>query len=314
MARRRKKTGRGITGILLVDKPFGISSNQTLQQVKRLFDANKAGHTGSLDVPATGMLPVCLGEATKVSGFLLDADKSYRVAAKLGIATSTGDAKGEPIQTLPFSDLEAGTLRQVIDGFLGVSKQVPPMFSALKHQGRRLYELAYQGIEVERQARPVRIEKIDIVAVEKDCFELQVRCSKGTYMRSLIQDIGLALNTCAHVTALRRISSGPFQEAQMHSLVELESLAATGTDALDVLLLPMDSALLCYPEVRLDAQAILRLCEGQIIESDDLPIAGYLRVYGPLHEFIGLGEVTEDRRLKPKRLINRDVSVSCIEK
>ena len=304
MGRRRKKTGRDVTGILLLDKPSGIRSNQALQQVKRLFDANKAGHTGNLDAPATGMLPVCLGQATRVCGFLLEADKTYHVAARLGIATRTGDASGEPIRTLLFPALDAASLRRVIDGFLGVTEQVPPMFSALKHQGRRLYELAYQGIEVERRARPVRIDRIDVLAVGKDTFELEVHCSKGTYIRSLIEDIGAALGTCAHVTALRRIASGPFGEAaRMHGLAELESVAAAGTDALDALLLPVDSALRCYPEVRLDAGAVARLRNGRVVEADALPVAGCLRVYGPPREFIGLGEVTGDRRLKPKRLI-----------
>jgi tRNA pseudouridine55 synthase len=201
---RRNRKGRDITGIVVIDKPSGHSSNHVLQQVKRLFDAKKAGHTGSLDPLASGVLPICLGEATKLSGYLLDADKQYAVTCKLGITTDSGDADGEVIAEQPIPDFDEAGLQTIINSFIGEQDQVPPMFSALKYQGQPLYKLARQGIEVERKSRRIRIYEIELLDCSYDSFTLSVRCSKGTYIRTLVEDISHKLGTGGHVTMLRR--------------------------------------------------------------------------------------------------------------
>ena len=200
-------------GILLLDKPAGITSNDALQKIKRLYRAARAGHTGSLDKPATGMLPLCLGEATKVSSYLLNADKIYVSVAKLGVVTSTADAEGEILATKQVVEFNQQQLEEIIAQFVGNIEQVPPMYSALKVDGQRLYKLAYQGLEVERKSRPVTIHQIDLLHFDQNSFELKVRCSKGTYIRTLIEDIGQTLECGAHVMSLRRLSTGPFNEA-----------------------------------------------------------------------------------------------------
>ena len=223
MARRRRK-GRAVSGVLLLDKPAGITSNKALQEVKHLFGAAKAGHTGSLDPLATGMLPICLGEATKISAFLLDADKRYRVTCRLGITTSTADADGEVVQTRDFSGITMKHIEKLVPEFSGSISQVPPMYSAVKHQGQRLYALAREGIEVERKPRTVQIYQLLLHSLNEGLLDLEVACSKGTYIRTLVEDMGEALGCGAHVVQLRRLSVGPF-DGDMVSIDELRAAA-----------------------------------------------------------------------------------------
>jgi len=305
MSRQRKKRGRDISGILVLDKPAGMSSNSALQHVKRLYNANKAGHTGNLDVPATGLLPICLGEATKVSAFLLDSNKTYRARCKLGIMTTTGDAAGEVVTEHAVPELSESKLQQAIKKFIGEIEQVPPMYSALKHNGQRLYELAYKGIEVERKARKVTIHNIKLLDFSHDEFEIEVFCSKGTYIRTLAEDIGNELGCGGHILALRRLEAGPFKESQMITPAKLQDIADQGREQLDNLLLPMDLALMDFPEVRLSEDVAYYLCQGQSVTVSGLPKTGRLRIYNKSDEFLGLGEVAEDGRLAPKRLINK---------
>lgn len=306
MARQRKRRGRQVSGIVLLDKPAGLSSNQVLQQVKRLFDAAKAGHTGSLDVPATGLLPLCLGEATKVSSFLLDADKTYIASGQLGITTTTGDASGDVCEERAVTDISEQQLLEVLAQFTGSIEQVPPMYSALKHNGQRLYKLAYQGIEVERKPRPVEIYELSLQAFAARQFTIRVRCSKGTYIRSLVQDIGEALGCGAHTTLLRRLQSGPFTEEQMLTLEQLQELAATGLENLDKCLLSMDQSLPHLPAISLGDEAAHYLLQGQAVEADGMPDTGLVRIYQSGGAFLGIGTTSDDGRLAPKRLINKD--------
>ncbi len=304
MSRARKKRGRDINGILVLDKPAGMSSNGALQHVKRLYNANKAGHTGNLDVPATGLLPICLGEATKVSAYLLDSSKTYRARCKLGITTTTGDAEGEILSQKTVPEVSESEIKQVFTQFLGEIEQVPPMYSALKHNGKRLYELAYKGIEVERKPRKITIHKIELLDLDNDEFEIEVFCTKGTYIRTLAEDIGKQLDCGAHIVSLRRLGAGPFHESQMVTPAQLQALAETGIEQLDDLLLPMDMALLDFPEIHLADDAAYYLCQGQTVTAPGLPESGRLRIYNHSAQFLGLGEVTEDGRVAPKRLIN----------
>ncbi|MCG8380257.1 MAG: tRNA pseudouridine(55) synthase TruB, partial [Proteobacteria bacterium] len=239
MGKRRKKSGRNINGILLLDKPSGMTSNGALQHVKRIFNANKAGHTGSLDAPATGLLPICLGEATKISAFLLNSDKTYQARCKLGITTSTGDACGDQLESREVPEFSSSEFEKYLQEFVGEIEQTPPMFSALKHNGKRLYELAYKGVEVERKSRKVTINSLALVNLIKDEFEIEVSCSKGTYIRTLVEDIGHKLACGAHVLTLRRLQAGPFQQSQMVTPIELQSAAESGFEQLDKLLLPI---------------------------------------------------------------------------
>lgn len=304
MSRQRKKRGRDISGILVLDKPAGMSSNGALQHVKRLYNANKAGHTGNLDVPATGLLPICLGEATKVSAYLLDSNKTYRARCKLGVTTTTADAAGEVLTTSEVPEISAVDLEKAFEKFIGDIEQVPPMYSALKHNGMRLYELAYKGIEVERKARNITIFSIKLIDFSHDEFEIDVSCSKGTYIRTLAEDIGHELGCGAHILTLRRLEAGPFKESQMMTQAELQDIAEQGLEQLDNLLLPMDLALMNFPEVKLTEDVAFYLCQGQAVTVSGLPKSGRLRIYNKSDQFLGLGEVAEDGRLAPKRLIN----------
>lgn len=306
MSRQRKKRGRNISGILVLDKPAGMSSNGALQHVKRLYNANKAGHTGNLDVPATGLLPICLGEATKVSAYLLDSNKTYHARCKLGITTTTGDAAGEVISEKTIPELSKQNLKQTIKKFIGEIEQVPPMYSALKHNGKRLYELAYDGIEVERKSRKITIYNIKLIDFTHDEFEIEVTCSKGTYIRTLAEDIGNDVGCGAHILTLRRLAAGPFNESQMITPGKLQDIANVGIDQLDNLLIAMDQALLDMPEVRLTEDTVFYLCQGQTVTVSGLPKSGRIRIYNKSERFLGLGEVTEEGRLSPKRLINND--------
>lgn len=300
MAAGSKSNRRSVNGILLLDKPSGGTSNHALQRAKRMFNALKAGHTGSLDPLASGMLPLCFGEATKVSAFLLDADKSYRVTARLGQKTDSADADGEVIETAPVPVLEEARVRQVLECFLGKGEQVPPMYSALKVQGRRLYELARKGEQIERAARPIVIHELDLVGLEAQRMTCDVRCSKGTYIRSLVEDIAEKLGTLAHVEALRRTGVGGFRGERMFTFEQLEALQAGGR--LDEALLPVDSALQDWPRTSLDAAGADRLFQGQKVPCPDPGIRGRVRVYGPEGDFLGLAQAQEDGNLVPQRL------------
>lgn len=288
---------RPVDGILILDKPSGISSNAALQQVRRLFAAEKGGHTGALDPLATGVLPICLGEATKISQFLLDADKTYAVKARLGVRTNTADAEGEVVSERPTTHLSAEQILQTLAGFLGHSEQVPSMFSALKHQGRPLYELAREGREVERKAREITVFSLEEVKLEGDMLSFVTRVSKGTYIRNLVDDLGEKLGCGAHVTCLRRLQAGPFK--QMVSLEMLELAREKGT--LNDLLLPLQAALTGFADVKLDAELAQRFQFGQRFKVAQP--AGMVTVYGPDEKLLGIAEVLADGLLKAHRLM-----------
>ncbi len=302
MGRRGRARGRPISGILLLDKPLGLSSNQALQGVKRLYDARKAGHTGSLDPLANGMLPICFGDATKISAFLLDADKYYWFRVKLGETTATGDTEGDVLQTRPLEGITAERIEQVLAGFRGEVEQLPPMYSALKHKGKRLYELAREGVEVEREPRKVMIHGLVLGDLDLPEFELTVHCSKGTYVRTLAEDIGEALGCGAHVTALRRTGVGPYTGHPMYTMDQLQAAADEGQAALEGLLLPIDTALSDWPEVRVNADTAFYLKQGQAVLVPKAPTEGGVRIYQG-DEFIAVGQVQDDGRIAPKRLM-----------
>ncbi len=253
---------RAVHGILLLDKPLGLSSNEALQQVKRLFRAEKAGHTGSLDPLATGMLPICFGQATKLCGQLLESDKRYLAQVRLGEKTATGDAEGEVIARSDPAQLQPSELEAAMGRFIGEIQQTPPMYSALKHQGQRLYELAREGIEVERAARRVRVLDLRLTRCKLPEFEMDVRCSKGTYVRTLAEDLAAAVGQCAHLRGLRRLEAGPFAAQPMHQMEDLKATSAGGAEALDSLLLDTGAALVGWPEVRVDDVRAQRLRQG----------------------------------------------------
>jgi tRNA pseudouridine55 synthase len=297
---QQKRIKRPVDGLLLLDKPAGLSSNQALQLAKRLYKAAKAGHTGSLDPFATGLLPICLGEATKFSHFLLDADKTYRATMQLGVTTTTGDTEGEIL-----SHTEVNVTRERVENvlrcFTGNISQVPPMYSALKHQGRSLYEYARIGVEIERPAREVTIHHIALNSLADNSAEIMVSCSKGTYIRTLAEDIGNALGCGAYLTQLRRLQTGLFNLAQA---VTLEQLEAMDMEQRDACLLPPDSLIQQLPAVCLDVESAYYLCQGQSIWKSGVTQQGFLRLYEDSQRFLGLGEVTDDGRIAPRRLIN----------
>lgn len=300
---RGRRTGRDVHGILVLDKPIGRSSNHVLQHVKRLFQAKKAGHTGSLDPLATGVLPICFGHATKVSSFLLDSDKSYHFEMTLGVTTSTGDSEGDILQTRDVPPLDEGAVIQVLTRFMGQIEQVPPMYSALKHQGQPLYKLARAGGEVERPARRVTIHGLSLLQRKEAVLRLEVRCSKGTYVRSLAEDIGVALGCGAHVSQLRRIKAGPFGLEQSVTLEELEMLQSSGLGALDACLNPVDAALSSMPRVDLSPDQALQMTRGQALEMGELPNHDVIRLYQAGVGLIGIGKQLEDGRLAPRRIL-----------
>lgn len=303
MARQRHR-GRPVNGILLLNKPTGMSSNGALQVAKRLFGAAKAGHTGSLDPLATGMLPICFGEATKFSQFLLDADKSYRVTGKLGITTTTGDADGEVIETRPVNASSAA-IEAALLAFVGEIEQVPSMYSALKHKGQPLYKLARQGIEVERKPRQVTIHAIRVLAVRDDEVDFEVDCTKGTYVRSLVEDLGTKLGCGGHVKVLHRISAGSYPTDRMLTLEQLEELKDRGgVEALDAVLLPESSAVADWPKVQLTDNAAFYLLQGQAVTVADRPADGMVVVFRASDQrFLGVAEVNDDGMIAPRRLV-----------
>ncbi|EGQ8519027.1 TPA: tRNA pseudouridine(55) synthase TruB [Vibrio parahaemolyticus] len=308
MARRRK--GRPINGVILLDKPTGISSNDALQKVKRIYFAEKAGHTGALDPLATGMLPICLGEATKFSQFLLDSDKRYRVIAKLGERTNTSDSDGEVVETRPV-DVTLEKLEASIEKFRGESDQVPSMFSALKYQGKPLYEYARKGIEVPRESRKITVYEIILHRFEGDEVEMEVHCSKGTYIRTIVDDLGEMLGCGAHVTMLRRTAVAKYPYEKMVTLEQLNELLEQAhreeiapRELLDPLLMPMDTAVEDLPEVNLIPELADMVQHGQPVQVLGAPEQGVLRLtMGEEHLFIGVGEMNDDGKIAPKRLV-----------
>jgi tRNA pseudouridine55 synthase len=293
---------RDLDGILLLDKPEGLTSNAALQKVRRLLGARKAGHTGSLDPLASGLLPLCFGQATKVCGLLLEANKTYLVTMVLGERTTTGDREGAVIERLPVPELEADAFRRIAAGFLGESEQVPPMYSALKHEGQRLYQLARKGIEVERPARRITLHRMDLLGSEDHRLKFEIECSKGTYVRTLAEDFARACGTVGHVGSLRRLSLGPFTRPAMHELACLEQ-AATHPEALDALLLPVDAALPEMPAVRLGTAEQACVLQGQPVFVTG-PGSARVRMYGEGGFFLGTGRMTaEGRRLAPERIM-----------
>lgn len=297
MNKPRRAPRRRVDGVLLLDKPPGMSSNAALQKVRWLFNAEKAGHTGTLDPMATGLLPLCFGEATKFSSTLLDADKTYEATVTLGIVTDTADAEGTVIETHPITTSEA-EVRAVLSRFMGEIEQVPPMYSALKRDGKPLYELARQGIEVERTPRQVTIHSLEMTAWHSDKFDLCVACSKGTYIRTLAADIGVALGCGAHLSALRRTRVAALEVMQA---ITLETVEALPVDQRDSLLQPTDALLAELPAVQLNEQEAGQLLHGQPIRWNGELFCQH-RLVGP-QGFIGLGECGMDGWLKPKRLI-----------
>jgi tRNA pseudouridine55 synthase len=299
---RRNKKGRNLTGIIVIDKPTGRSSNHVLQQVKRLFDAKKAGHTGSLDPLATGVLPVCLGEATKVSSYLLDGDKRYHVTCQLGVTTDSGDSDGNVVAEMAIPAITEQSLLAVLPAFTGLQQQVPPMYSALKFQGQPLYKLARQGIEIERKSRTVTIYAISLLSYTSDSFTLDVTCSKGTYIRTLVEDISHALNTGGHVIMLRRVSAAGYDITQSVSIEALEQIAQQGVAALDKLLLPAEQALPHWPSVQASDEQVVALRHGQQIQVEQAFESAQIRLFDQQDGFLGLGEMTETGVISPKRV------------
>ncbi|WP_288363992.1 tRNA pseudouridine(55) synthase TruB [uncultured Spongiibacter sp.] len=308
MGRRRK--GRAVSGILVLDKPLERSSNSAMIVARAIYKAAKAGHTGALDPLASGVLPICFGEATKFSQYLLDADKVYRTTVVLGEQRSTGDAEGEVVAILDASRLSEADVEAVLPDFRGEILQVPPMHSALKKDGKPLYELARKGVEVEREARPVTISRLELEGFRPGAraeVDLLVHCSKGTYIRSLAEDIGAALAVGGYVSALRRVQAGPFDESQALDFETLQPLRdREAFDELDALLLPLDTALSHIPAARLGEVAAGFLRNGQAVFVPQLPAGELFRLYettpsGPV--FMGLGELLADGRITPRRLL-----------
>ena len=305
MARRGRSKGRKINGIFLLNKPIGISSNKALQKVKRLFNAAKAGHTGSLDPLASGMLPICLGEATKFSQYLLDSDKRYQVQGLLGIKTETADAEGAAIATSEV-DVSESDFLEVMKNYRGAIEQIPSMYSAIKVDGQPLYKLAREGITIEREARPVTIHSLEMLKFESPYVEMDVYCSKGTYIRNLVEDMGDDLGCGAHVSALHRSQVGPYNAEAMMTFEQIEALLeSSGVDGLDELLLPVDSSVSHWPEVILNSSLAFYIQQGQPIQFPNTPKNGGIRLITDDGQFIGIGEIDENGMVAPKRLISQ---------
>ena len=295
----RRKSGVSVHGILLLDKRLAVSSNKALQEVKRLFNANKAGHTGNLDLLASGLLPLCFGEATKVSGLMLDDDKRYLVDVKLGVMTNTGDLEGEVIASKPVPSLTDEQVKTCLEYFTGEIEQVPPMHSALKFNGKKLYELARDGIEIERKARCIRIYELKLISRTVDVLTLEVFCSKGTYIRSLAEDIGHYFECGGTVTMLRRLQSGIFDLAQAYTLEQLVEMTDEQRLAC---LLPVDAPLRDLPIVYLSEVQAKAISYGQSVDYSGLHQKS-VRLYDK-ELFLGLGEIGLNGKLCPKRLFD----------
>jgi tRNA pseudouridine55 synthase len=290
---------RRLDGVLLLDKPTGVGSNAVLQALKRLYGAAKAGHAGTLDPLASGLLPVLFGEATKFSRLALDADKAYVTRACLGVTTTTADAEGEVVERKPCNVRDAD-IEPVLAAFRGEIEQVPPMYSALKHAGRPLYSLARAGREVPRAPRRIRVHALELLHFAADSLELRIRCSKGTYIRTLVEDIGRALGCGAHVAALRRTATGAFR---IEDAVTLEQLHSDTAAARDARLLPLERLLGGLPRVDLPAAEAERFARGQALHMAQAP-AGQCSVYGQQGRLLGLGEGRAEGELRPRRLVN----------
>lgn len=305
MARRRKR-GRDISGILLLDKPTDMTSNKALQDVKYLYFAAKAGHTGALDPIATGVLPICFGEATKFSQFLLNADKKYRVVAKLGEKTTTADREGEVIETRPV-DVGQEAFLEVMQQFKGTIDQVPSMYSALKHKGVPLHKLARQGIEVERQAREVTIYSLELVDFTGEQVVMDVHCSKGTYIRNLVEDIGETLGCGAHVLELERTAVGQFDLSETVSMAQLRQMKEDDLKLeMDQLLLPIEGALHDWPRIELSDNEAYYLKQGQAVQIPDAPLEGMVCLIEPNNNFLGVGKIDDDGKVAPSRLLKQE--------
>ena len=305
---KRLAGGRDISGVLVLDKRKGQTSSGAVQQVKHLFKAKKVGHTGSLDPLATGVLPLCFGNATKFSQYLLDADKSYEVVVKLGIRTNTGDAEGEVIQERSAEHISTTLVEEHLSQLRGDQEQVPPMYSALKHEGKPLYRLARKGIEVERKARPITVYECHLVDFTDDLATIRMRCSKGTYVRTLVDDLGESLGCGAHVDALKRTGAGSFDLAEAHTVDDLFDAKRAGK--LDDLLLPTSHIVSDWPAISLSPVSAFYLRQGQavVVRHDQEPTA-WLRLHEETNQFskdgafLGIGEVLGDGRVAPRRLV-----------
>lgn len=298
-----RRDRRPVSGVLLLDKPVGWTSNAALQAVKRLYQARKAGHTGSLDPLASGLLPICLGEATKLSGLLLNANKAYRFTCRLGVTTTTGDAEGEILVTRPVESLSREPVEVALRRFTGAIQQTPPMYSAVKRAGQPLYKLARRGIEVERASREVTIHELRLLRLDGAELECELRCSKGTYVRTLAADLGEALGCGAHIVALRRTAVEPYDAARMVTLEALRERAEQGLAALDEVLLPADTALPDWPVVRVRGDSAFYLRQGQPVLVPRAPTQGRVRLYEDEERFLGIGEILDDGRVAPRRLL-----------
>ncbi len=296
-----KRIKRNINGVLLLDKPLGFSSNQALQKVKWLFQAAKAGHTGTLDPLATGLLPICLGEATKFAQYVTDADKTYIATVKLGATTTTGDAEGEVLSTAPVN-VTPSQFSIACQQFIGKINQIPPMYSALKFEGRALYTYAREGVDIARQARLISITRIVVDSFLVDVAQITVACSKGTYIRTLAEDIGAVLNCGAHLIGLRRTETAGYL---LSSAITIEQLETMSIEARDALLLPVDSAIESLPKVILNADAAYYLMQGQPVWQAGKIARGELRLYDENQQFLGLGFLQDDGKIAPKRLIQK---------
>ncbi len=303
MARRK---GNDVDGILLLDKPLGRSSNSALQKVRYLFKAKKAGHTGSLDPLATGVLPICFGQASKVTPYLLDADKSYRCIAQLGITTTTGDKEGEVLQEREVTSFSEKDIEDVLESFRGDIQQVPPMYSALKHNGQPLYKLARQGIDIKRKPRDVTIHELVLKEKSDDTITLDIRCSKGTYIRTLAQDIGETLGFGAHLSMLRRTYVSPFNCDKLYTIEDIEKLAEDGK--LEEALLPIDNALQDLPSLKLSEEETKLIRNGIKVKRADTPDSDLIRLYNQNDIFIGIGRYskneTNEVQIAPRRMMN----------
>ena len=302
---RPRKRGRDIDGVFLLDKPQGMSSNDIMQKVKRVFQANKAGHTGALDPLATGMLPICLGEATKFSQFLLDADKRYVVTAKLGERTDTSDAEGQVVEMRPVN-VETSQILTALEQFRGDILQVPTMFSALKHNGKPLYEYARAGITVEREARPITIFELNFIEYQAPFLTLEVHCSKGTYIRTLVDDLGEVLGCGAHVTVLRRTAVADYPAEKMMTWDALQALAEQGD--LDQHLLPIDTAVSKLPALKLNAEQSKGIGFGQRVKfANEAKLRGQVRLFSDKNIFLGVALIDDNNVIRPQRLITQSL-------
>ena len=304
MGRSRGRRGRDVSGVVVVDKPRGMTSSEAVQWTKSLFNARKVGHTGSLDPLATGVLPLCFGEATKFSQFLLTSDKKYWVKLRLGIRTASGDADGDIIEERSTEGVTQDVLESALESFRGEIDQIPSMYSAIKHRGKPLYKYARQGIEVKRKSRRLTVYSIELLTFGEREITLQVHSSKGTYVRTIADDLGELLSCGAHVVELRRLMAGPFTESDLVTFDEIETARAEGR--LDRMLAPVSSAVSQWPVVRLNATSAYYLRQGQPVVVPHAPTEGWVQLRESCSNdewFLGMGEIMEDGRVAPRRLI-----------